>query len=374
MSRSNRDVGGYRGRRTVTDVLKVIAGILAVLVVLAVAGVVYLQRYMVYTDEGARLELPPFLQSLRQGGEKKPSDGPASLPDQGDVSIDIRPAGSQSEETQEPGSEKPAGYALQLSVDDAVSGAAALKLMQAGADALVLEVKDASGMLAWQSAMPEAERGKVNGTQDVTDALRQWNAGVVYTIARVCCFRDDSVPYYMNRLALRRDSYNWRDELGLRWLSPAQKDAQAYIAGLCGELAALGFDEILLERFHFPTQGRVENISRGDRYNPARFTDEMEDLLEQIQQAVEPYGTKISLRVERDTLAGTENVSGVTAPLLERYAHRIWVEEDGLAPAPLDLLEQAGITGGAERLVEIRDAHVENAASPQAVLLPTESS
>ena len=373
MGRSNRDVGGYRGRRTVTDVLKVIAAILAVLVVLAVAGVIYLQRYMVYTDEGAKLELPPFLQSLRQGWEKRPAGGSASFPNQGDVSVDIQPAGSQSEGPhQEPPEEKPAGFALQLSVDDAVSGAAALKLMQAGADALVLEVKDASGTLAWLSAAPEAERSQVNGTQAATDALRQWNAGEVYTIARVCCFRDDSVPYYMNKLALRRGNYNWRDELGLRWLSPAQEDAQAYIANLCGELGGLGFDEIVLEQFHFPTQGRVGNISRGDRYNPARFTGELEELLEQIQQAVEPYGTKVSLRVERNVLAGEESFSGVTAPLLERYAHRIWVEEDDLAPALPELLERAGITGGAERLVEIRDVYEGNAAFNQAVLLTTE--
>ena len=64
MGRVNKDVGGYRGRRTVTDVLKLIAIILGVLVVLAVAGMLYLQKYMVYTDEGVKLELPPFLQML----------------------------------------------------------------------------------------------------------------------------------------------------------------------------------------------------------------------------------------------------------------------------------------------------------------------
>jgi hypothetical protein len=96
MGSSNRDVGGYRGRRTVTDVLKMIAIILVVLVVLAVAGVVYLQRYMVYTDEGVKLELPPFLQMLR--GEKEPA---ASVPEPGDLSIDIQPAGSVSQ-PQEP--------------------------------------------------------------------------------------------------------------------------------------------------------------------------------------------------------------------------------------------------------------------------------
>lgn len=374
MSRSNRDAGGYRGRRTVTDVLKVIAWILAVLVVLAVAGVIYLQRYMVYTDEGARLELPPFLQSLRQGGGENPAGGSASLPNQGDVSIDIQPAGSQSEERdpQGPEVERPAKFALQLSVDDVVDGSAAQKLAEAGADALVLEVKGASGMLAWRSAVSEAERGQVNGTQTTTDALRQWNAGEVYTIARVCCFRDDTAAYHLNKLALHQSNGTWRDTLGIRWFSPAQDKVQAYIANLCGELGELGFDEIVLEQFTFPTQGHLERIIRGDDYNSAQFSSEMESFLTQVHTAVEPYGAKISLWVERDTLAGTENVSGVDSSMLERFAARLWVEEDGLTPVPLDLLERAGITGGAGRLVEIRDAHRENAAVPQAVLFPTE--
>ena len=44
--------------------------------------------------------------------------------------------------------------------------------------------------------------------------------------------------------------------------------------------------------------------------------------------------------------------------------------EDGLLPAPLDLLEQAGITGGTGRLVVIAPAHTEGSQVVQAVPLP----
>ena len=363
MGHANRDTGGYRGRRTITDVLKFIATALAVVVALVLAGVFYLQRYIVYTDEGTRLELPPFLEMFRR--ENREPNGASSLPDPSDVSVVIDPDGSLSEPV--PEEPREAGYVLELPVSDVTGGAAAAKLAEAGAGALVLQVKDSSGQLAWHSDLFAADWSEVNAPQSNNEALKQWNDGEVYTIARVCCFRDDSVPYSMNALALRRGEYNWRDELGLRWLSPAQDDAQAYIAGLCGELAALGFDEIVLEQFHFPTRGNLENIKRGDRYDPDRFTSELRDFLDQVQQAVEPYDTVVSLRVERDTLAGEETVSGVTAPLLEQYAHRIWVEEDGALPAPLDLLRQAGITGGAERLVSIAAERGDGGAVTQAV-------
>lgn len=363
MGRANGDYGGYRGRRTITDVLKFIAAALAVLVVLVLAGTLYCQRYIVYTDEGPKLELPPFLEVFRR--EQREPNGSSSLPDPGDVSIIIDPDGSQA------GVEAPpeAGYyLLELPVGDVTGGTAAARLEEAGAAALILQVKDSSGRLAWHSEQPAARRAEVNAPQSNNDALKRWNGGEWYTIARVCCFRDDSAPYFMNNLALRQGvEFNWRDELALRWLSPAHEAAQAYIAGLCGELAALGFDEIVLEQFHFPTRGKVEKINRGDRYDPDRFTGEMEEFLDQVLQAVGPYGTKVSLRVERDTLAGAESISGVTAELLERYAHRIWVEEDELLPTPLELIQQAGITGGAERLVSIANQRGEGGAVTQAV-------
>ena len=367
MSRSNKDVGGYRGRRTVTDILRLIAIVLAVIVVLSVAGLIYLQRYLVYTDEGPKLELPPFLQSLRGEYRAEEPGGSASLPDPGSLSIDIGPAGSQSEPQPQP-PEESAGFALALPVSDVLNGTAAEKLSQAGAEAVILEMKEPSGKLAWLSGQAMAGRARANSTQAANDALKQWNEGAVYTIARVCCFRDDSAPYYHNSLALRRGNGNWKDELGLRWLSPAQEKNQAYIAGLCGELAALGFDEIVLEQFGFPTQGSLDKITRGKSYDASQFTAQLEELLIQVQGAVAPYGTKISLRMERDTLAGAESSSGLTPQLAEQYAYRIWVAEDGLLPAPRDLLEQAGITGGADRLVSIAAVRTEGSPVVQAVL------
>ena len=139
MSRSNKDVGGYRGRRTVTDILRLIAIVLAVIVVLSVAGLLYLQRYLVYTDEGPKLELPPFLQSLRGEYRAEEPGGSASLPDPGSLSIDIGPAGSQSEPQPQP-PEESAGFALALPVSDVLNGTAAEKLSQAGAEAVILEM------------------------------------------------------------------------------------------------------------------------------------------------------------------------------------------------------------------------------------------
>ncbi len=364
MSRSNSDFGGYRGRRTVTDILRFIAITLTVVVVLVVAGLFFLQKYIVYTPDGPKLQLPALFQREENPG------GAVSVPDPGSLSIVEQPPVDQ---PPVPGEEDgaSAGYALQISVDQVINGETpepdpAMK-------GLIVEMKDPMGRLSWHSEQAVAGWSEVNGQQAVGDALKKWNEGDVYTIARVHCFLDDTVPYYNNNLALRwaGQDWNWRDGDGLRWTSPGKAEVRAYNAALCGELAALGFDEIVLEEFYFPIRGDLSTIRRGEAYDSSRFTVQLEDFLTQVRAAVEPYGTKISLRVGRDTLAGEESDSGVTPQLLEKYADRIWVEEDGQQPGPAALLEPAGITGGEDRLVLITgepgDGPIFQAVIPSAV-------
>ena len=361
MSRISKDVGGYRGRRTITDILKLIAIALAVIVVLVLAGLFYLQKYLVYTDEGVRLELPPILQMFRREG--KEPDASASLPDPGDISVVIDSGSGTGQPPAEP--EKPS-LAIQLPVEDVLNGTAAAKLEEAGADTLILEMKAPDGKLAWYSEDYTAQWAEVSAPQSNNDALKQWNEEV-YTIARVCCFRDDSAPYSRNKLALRKGNYNWRDELGLRWLSPAHEESQEYIANLCGELAALGFDEIVLEQWHFPVGGKTENISRGDRYNPDAFTTELESFLNQVVEAVNGSSTgltTVSLRFTGDMLGEGSALSGVTPQLMLQYGNQLWCDQKSRSV----LLEVYPSSVGSGRLVEIVPQADEDRTQFQAVI------
>lgn len=93
---SRRGYSGYHGRATVRDVLKAVLVVLVVVLVLVLAGLMLGQRYIVYTDDGVRLELPFF-----QREEQPPS------PDQS-VPVDVvqlpgapKPEPEQQPETQD---------------------------------------------------------------------------------------------------------------------------------------------------------------------------------------------------------------------------------------------------------------------------------
>lgn len=354
MRRSNRGYSGYRGRRTSTDILRIIAVVLGVLVVLAVAGLFYLQDHLTYTDDGIRVNLPFGLLQ-----EEDP------LPDPGTVSV-VEQTGQEPEsggEEPQPAQEAAGPLRMaEVSLDSLLDGSAQARMEELGADALVITGKDSSGQLAWQSEQPLAALAQVNGSGETAVALAELEERGVYVAVRVCCFRDDAVPYYDASVGLRSGDGNWRDELGLRWMSPGSPAAQSYVAGLCGELAAMGVDEIVLEQFAFPTAGDLTRINAGETYDPESFSTQLQAFLSQVEQVLAPYETRLSLRVD-GTMLDQPPDSGLTAALVEQTAARVWTGAGELTAA------QTEEVGGQTRLVQIVENLEEGNGEAQAAVL-----
>ena len=363
MGRSRSGYSTYRGRRTFTDVLKIIAGILLLLVVLLVAAMWFGQRYLVQQPDGTvRLELP-FFQRDPPAGPQVPDDsdtpdGSSSAAPDGsaqppDGSGDVTPETPEKNMT-----------AIQLPLSAVLDGSAAQRLEQAGADALVLEVKGEDGKLIWHSPENFATFGDINGPEEVNGQLLQWNQGDVYTVARVCCFRDNTLPYQRNAAALRSPKGNWRDEKGLRWLNPGSEDVVDYLSGLCGELAALGFDEILLDCCTYPVEGKLKNVASAGLGD----SQTIRDFLDRMEAAAAPHGAVVSVQLKSGILTGELPGSGLTAERLEAGSGRIWLDGGGMVSDPEGLLTGAGISNASGRFVEVTAQLREGVAWPQAVL------
>jgi len=339
VARKSRYYGGYRGRRTWHDILKILAISLAMLVALLLA-VLFVFRDKQPGDASA---------SASQSGQ--PAHSQQQPPDaSGQEQEGEDPPDTSADEEREPGM-----AALEVSVDSLLDGSAAALMQQGNANAVVITMKQPDGTLNWLSQQPLAQRAGVSkGTEQTNLALQEWNAGDVYTIARVCCFRDNAVPYYYNAAALRASYGNWRDEIGSRWLNPDSEAAREYLAGLCAELAQLGFDEIVLEHCAFPVLGNLEAVSRSGAYVSGDFAGTAQAFLQQVRAGVQPYGTKVSLRVEAAVLTGEDSASGLSAGLLESGADRIWLAGEQAGRDGAALLTGAGITRAQERLVLVQ--------------------
>lgn len=163
------------------------------------------------------------------------------------------------------------------------------------------------------------ESGASWGDPARNQRLRALNErGELHTVAEISCLRDQVLIQNDPALSLRRVSGSpWRDGAGYGWLDPAERRVEAYLIGVCRELADLGFDEIVLTHCAYPTEGAVECLRPlGDK------TGALEKLLRQLQGAVADWETEISLRACADA-DEPDSTSGQSEALLAVGA-RVW--------------------------------------------------
>lgn len=314
--RSSYGYGSYRGRSKLRTFLTVVIVILLVVLLLAVAAFFLLQKYIVYTDDGrARLELP-FLQ-------RQEETAPPVSPSADDVVV------VTAEPTPEPREEILRAAALPRSA--LYDGTAADQVAAAGGNAAWFDMKADDGTLGYVSSLPAAiSFGSSGANPALNAAITALNGGGLYTVARVSCFRDNLAPRQDNSLAVKTNSgYNWRDAGDIRWLSPTIEGAQDYVAGVCRELAALGFDEIWLDNAAYPTTGHLEYIKAGANYDESQFAQVLDGFYGKVREALKDYPeVKLSLSAGGGVLTGEGDKSGQTTGLLGKYADRIY------APGP----------------------------------------
>ena len=243
----------YRGRRKRLNVLGVVFGALAALILLTVVLFFGLQKYIVFEHDGVRVALPGAA-----AGEDGPLPNDETAPEQVNAVLEI---------TDPDYSAVPAaageGLANMAAVfvpaqDVSMSGVGRyMSVMSSyGANALVLEVKPVSGQLVWASSSPTAAAYSLNGTLDLeamVAALRQQDEDdELYLVAQLSCCIDGLLAERCPSAALRfATGAAYADSEGA-WLDPYSATVSAYLTELCSELAEMGFDELLLKSLSLP--------------------------------------------------------------------------------------------------------------------------
>lgn len=327
-------------------VLKVIIVVLLILLIACILFAVFLGRYVEYTDDGVKINLP--------WSQEEP-DGPETT--EPVVIITQTPSQQPSQAAEEPAWETIG--AVEVSVQQLTDGTAAQSVTAAGGNALVVEMKNAYGRLSWDSNVEQAvSLGVAAGDSSVRQAISALDReDELYLVARVSCFRDQTLANAgIGGPLMTRGGNVWYDPQGLRWVSPVSQQVRDYLTRLCTELAEMGFDEILLECPGFPDQGETYVLATSE-YHPVDLTGPAGQFLEEVTAALEETEAKVSLMVSADAVLGTNTLSGLTASSLAQYAHRIWVALPAQGEQPLvSALEQAGMEHASDRLVSLGGA------------------
>jgi len=131
-----------------------------------------------------------------------------------------------------------------------------------GINAIVIDVKDYSGYISYDTSVPEAEKYKTEKLiiPDINGLIRKLHGEGIYAIARITVFQDPALARARPDLAVKNGSQTWYDRKGLAWIDPASYDAWQYNVSIAQDAARRGFDEINFDYIRFPSDGDLSLI------------------------------------------------------------------------------------------------------------------
>lgn len=238
----------YRTRRRVRHI-----GVIATAVILAfllfwLCWVIWLERYVVYTREGATLDFTRADQS-RTGEVAVP---PAA---DMDVSIFFNEGSDAVELTRELSSLN--GYYIDY---DALRGdmdliREDLNRLKAGTP-IMIELKGGYGSFYYTSNLTGAVSSASVNLSAVDELIQYVRSKGFYMIAKISAFRDydfgnrnvTSGLYMNSRAGL------WMDDGGCYWLDPTSANTMSWVTSIVTEIREMGFSEVVLDNFRFPAE------------------------------------------------------------------------------------------------------------------------
>lgn len=296
----------YRTRRKLQR-LGIIAMILVLILTLVwLCWVVWLERYVVYTRDGAVIDFTLDRLSLGVLAQPPSNDGSVEIYyNEGSNSTD---ASNELKQLR--------GYYIdrEALATDLASCRDKLGTLETGTP-IMIDLKNVDGTFNYSSSLMDAT---YNGNVDVVavdDFIDDLNAGKFYTIARISSFRDFQYGLNHTSEGLSHKKWGagflWKDEGGCYWLDPTNPSALGWVIQVIEEVKAMGFNEIVLDEFRIP-----------DHENVIFNEDRNEALLEAMNTILERCGEEnltISFTVTSASFALPEDsrtriyLSGVSA-------------------------------------------------------------
>ena len=240
----------YRSRLRLRRILKRAALVLVILIALAVCTLVYLQRYVVYTTDGAHLDFSRSNESI-ETAEPDAAESELPIPEQVEITY-----AEQDETTAK--LKQINGYYITCEMlrTQPEQVMEALRSID-NSNAIMLDLKDNSGTFYYSTHIAGASTGTAN-TAVVDELISYLNRNGYTMIARIPAFADSDFAAAHNDYALAIEGGAlWTDETGNYWLDPEKPTVLSYLEQICKELSSLGFHEVVFNDFMFPTSGAI---------------------------------------------------------------------------------------------------------------------
>ena len=299
MSYRPRDI--YKGRRKFRVPLTIILFVLAALIVGSVVMFYTLQQFIVYDQTGVTLQLP-FM-----AAEAPAEEEAVAVPTFEPVQVQVIYTDPDFSQIDLGGWEELTAETLRFidfdtATDPVMLAAAITAAANEDYTGAVLELKTPAGQLAWSSASETALAFGTSGYMDYSETVQTMHDEGLRAVAQISCCADGLLATRNWTVTLQTISgTSYRDETGVAWLDPYNRTVRSYIQDLMEELAAMGFDEIILADLYHPLSdiSFTYSVTLQTAPNPVTAVCQMG---RRLVEAMDGTGTAVSALLDESSL------------------------------------------------------------------------
>ena len=228
--------------------------VLMVVILVGFCWVIWLERYVVYTGDGATLNFD--LKDTPSAGQiaTPPVEG-ETVPmyiNEGLDAIDLNQELAQLK-----------GFYIDGDMlQNDIEGARDIVATLPSNTAVMLEVKSIWGQFNYTSKVSNVTISNRVDTIQVDKLITDITSRNLYAVAVLPAFRDRYFFLINNQntsmgLAVKSKGYLWQDNDSCYWFDPADPDTISRLQNIVDELKALGFDEVVFSEFRIPDTDRI---------------------------------------------------------------------------------------------------------------------
>lgn len=201
-------------------------------------------------------------------------------------------------------------------------------------NALVLEMKPATGYLNWNCQAEEVQKyGMYTMNSNVDDLallITELHGRGIYLVAQISCCLDELYASRCNSVALT-DQFGmvYRDQMGT-WLDAYNVNLRRYVVEMVEELYAMGFDEVVLANVAHPRLGEDVSVNyTRDMSTTPSAANAVLGFAVSVAQDLQNRDGYLSIYIDSATaLVRTDTGNGQSGPFFLKLFDRVYYNTD----------------------------------------------
>ena len=224
--------------------------VIMVLILIWFCWVIWLERYVVYSRDGATIDTS--LPERMAGGQ-------VAAPPSTDETISIYiNEGSDAIDTEMKLKKINGYYVEQEQLIEDIQTVRDVVATLPPDTAVLLELKNIFGRFNYSSGLPDATVASNVDIPAVDGLITEITSKNLYAIALVPAFRERAYVLAKNNYFLKdSNGYGWMDEQKCYWLDPSDTGTMNWLIQIADELRSKGFDEVVFTEFRFPNADKI---------------------------------------------------------------------------------------------------------------------